>query len=285
MLSLGLDSKMVRGARLPAGSGFTHESTEFHVAVPCRDDALVPLAQAVEEIQHEEPSPVIRIEVLPTEVARESLKPGKDLAAIPIGISDEHLGPVAIDLSELHFLTIGPYRSGRSTALATIAHGIRQADPSAVLSLLAPRRSPLRELGFWAGAARNAEECVELTRSLLARLESGEFDTTRSVLVIDDGGELTDAMSIDGLERLVRLARDSSLRVVASVESGAARGIGVSWIRELRREGHGLLLAPDLAADGDLLATRLPRRVAAPMAPGRGFVVVRGSAELIHVAA
>jgi S-DNA-T family DNA segregation ATPase FtsK/SpoIIIE len=285
MLSLGLDTKTVRGARLPVGSGFTHESKEFHIAVPCRDGAPVALAQAVEEIRHDGPSPVVRIGVLPTEVARESLSPGGGLAEIPIGISDEHLGPVAIDLSELHFITIGPYRSGRSTALATIAHGIRQADPSAILHLLAPRRSPLRELDCWASVARNSEECVELTRALVGRLEAGEFDTNRSVLIVDDGGELTDAMSIAGLERVVRLARDSNLRVVASVESGAARGIGVSWIRELRREGHGLLLAPDLAADGDLLATRLPRRVAAPMTPGRGFLVERGSAELIHVAA
>ena len=86
------------------------------------------------------------------------------------------------------------------------------------------------------------------------------------------------------LERLVRAGRDSSLRVIAAVETGSARGIGNGWIRELRREGHGLLLQPDLAADGDLLATRLPRRVPAPLTPGRGFLVVRGSAELIHVA-
>ncbi|HEX5853194.1 MAG TPA: FtsK/SpoIIIE domain-containing protein [Solirubrobacteraceae bacterium] len=285
MLSLGLDSRMVRGARLPVGSGFTHESREFHIAVPCCEGAPAPLTQAVEAIRHEGPNPVTRIEVLPTEVSRTLLTTGEDLAAIPIGISDEHLGSVAIDLSELHFLTIGPYRSGRSTALATIAHGIQRADPSVALHLLAPRRSPLRELDCWASVAKSSEECVELARSLIERLEAGGFDTTQSVLIIDDGGELTDAMSIASLERLVRIARDSSLRVVASVESGAARGISLSWIRELRREGHGLLLAPDLAADGDLLATRLPRRVAAPMTPGRGFVVARGSAELIHVAA
>jgi DNA segregation ATPase FtsK/SpoIIIE, S-DNA-T family len=284
MLSLGLNSKTVRGARLPIGSGFTQDSTEFHVAVPAHGDDPVPLEQAVNAIERAGPSPVTQIAVLPTEVARESLSPGDDLSAVPLGISDDHLGPATVDLSELHFLVIGPYRSGRSTALATLAHGTRRADPAATLHLLAPRRSPLRELDCWTSTATSAEGCAELAGSLLERLEAGELDTSPSVLFIDDGGELADAMSVTRLERLVRIGRDSPLRVVASVESGSARGIGISWIRELRREGHGLLLQPDLAADGDLLAARLPRRVAAPLTPGRGFLIVRGSAELIHVA-
>jgi S-DNA-T family DNA segregation ATPase FtsK/SpoIIIE len=284
MLSLGLDSKTVRGARLGVGSGFTQDSKEFHIAVPTDGDAVAPLELAAGAIRHEGPSPVTQIEVLPAEVPRTSLDPGEGLHAVPLGISDEHLGPATVDLSELHFLVVGPYRSGRSTALATLAHGVRQADPAAALHLLAPRRSPLRELDLWSSKAISADACAELAGSLLERLESGELDTTPSVLFIDDGGELADAMSVTRLERLVRVARDSPLRVVASVEAGSARGIGIAWIRELRREGHGLLLQPDLAADGDLLAARLPRRVSVPLTPGRGFLVVRGSAELIHIA-
>jgi S-DNA-T family DNA segregation ATPase FtsK/SpoIIIE len=284
MLSLGLDAKTVRGARLPIGSGFTQESKEFHIAVPSDGDTVTPLKQALEAIHHDGPSPVTQIEVLPTHVPRGSLGPGDGLDSVPLGISDEHLGPAPVDLSELHFLVVGPYRSGRSTALATLAHGVRQADPAAALHLLAPRRSPLRELDCWSSTATNADACAELASSLLERLEAGELDGTPSVLFIDDGGELADAMSVTRLERLVRIARDSPLRVVAAVEAGAARGIGIAWIRELRREGHGLLLQPDLAADGDLLAARLPRRVPAPLTPGRGFLVVRGSAELIHIA-
>jgi DNA segregation ATPase FtsK/SpoIIIE, S-DNA-T family len=285
MLSLGLDSKTVRGARLPVGSGFTQESKEFHVAVPMKDDAVMPLDRAVGAIYSSKgPSPVTQIEVLPADVPRASLGPGDGLDAVPLGISDEHLGPATVDLSELHFLVVGPYRSGRSTALVTLAHGVRQADPAVALHLLAPRRSPLRELDCWSSTATSADTCAELAGSLLECLETGEPDTTPSVLFIDDGGELADAMSVTRLERLVKVARDSSLRVVASVEAGSARGIGIAWIRELRREGHGLLLQPDLAADGDLLAARLPRRVHVPLTPGRGFLIVRGAAELIHVA-
>ena len=284
MLSLGLDSKTVRGARLPVGSGFTQESREFHIAVPSDGKDLVLLEHAIDAIDHDGVSPATPIEVLPTKVPRASLNPGDGLCAVPLGISDEHLGAATVDLSELHFLVVGPYRSGRSTALATLAHAIREADPRAALHLLAPRRSPLRELDIWSNTATSADACAELAGSLLERLEAEELNATPSVLFIDDGSELADAMSVTRLERLVRIARDGPLRVVASVEAGSARGIGVSWIRELRREGHGLLLQPDLAADGDLLAARLPRRVPAPLTPGRGFLVVRGTAELIHVA-
>jgi S-DNA-T family DNA segregation ATPase FtsK/SpoIIIE len=284
MLTLGLDSKTIRGARLPVGSGFTQESREFHVAVPCDGGDVAPLEQAAKAIDSDGASTAAQIEVLPREVPRASLGPSESLEAVPLGISDEHLGPATVDLSELHFLVVGPYRSGRSTALATLAHGVRQADPRAALHLLAPRRSPLRELDCWSSAATSADACAELAGSLLERLQAGELNAAPSVLFIDDGGELADAMSVTRLERLAHIARDSPLRVVASVEAGSARGIGISWIRELRREGHGLLLQPDLAADGDLLAARLPRRVPSPLTPGRGFLVVRGAAELVHVA-
>jgi S-DNA-T family DNA segregation ATPase FtsK/SpoIIIE len=284
MLSLGLDSKTVRGARLPIGSGFTQDSREFHVAVAANGDEVLPLEQAVASAAAGRPRAAKRIDVLPREVSRASLGASADLDAIPMGISDDQLETAIVDLSELHFLVVGPYRSGRSTALATVAHVVQHAQPTVALHLLSPRRSLLRELDLWSSSATSPETCVELAGSLLERLEAGEFQAERAVLFIDDGGELADAMSVTCLERLVRLARDSTLRVVAAVEAGSARGIGIAWIRELRREGHGLLLQPDLAADGDLLAARLPRRVPAPLTPGRGFLVVRGSAELVQVA-
>ncbi len=284
MLSLGLDAKTVRGARLPVGRGFTQESREFHVAVPTRDGAPLALEQAVSSVPAESAAAVETIDVLPARVPRASLDPAEGVDRIPVGISDEQLEPAMVDLSEMHLLIVGPYRSGRSTALATLVHGVHQAHPAAALHLLAPRRSPLRDLDLWSSRATSVDGCTETTTSLLEGVEAGGPDGQPAFVFIDDGGELNEARLVTQLERLVRVARDSSLRVIAAVETGSARGIGNGWIRELRREGHGLLLQPDLAADGDLLAARLPRRVSVPLTPGRGFLVVRGSAELIHVA-
>ena len=57
-----------------------------------------------------------------------------------------------------------------------------------------------------------------------------------------------------------------------------------AWIRELRKDGHGLLLDPNLELDGDLLGVRLPRRTNAVHPPGRGYAVAGGVATPVQVA-
>jgi DNA segregation ATPase FtsK/SpoIIIE, S-DNA-T family len=284
MLSLGLDSKTIRGARLGAGRGFTQDSREFQVAVPVSAGEKGDVALAARSVAGERSSSAPRIEVLPTEFSRESLGSPGGIDRLPLGIADEDLETATVDLADMHLLVVGPYRSGRSTAIATLARAVSQACPEAHLHLMAPRRSPLREIELWTHVATSAEACEEHAASLHAELQAQGPDGERRFLFIDDGGELNGAKIVTDLERLIRLARDASWRVIAAVETSAARGIGNGWIRELRREGHGLLLQPDLAADGDLLGARLPRRVAAPLVPGRGFLVTRGSAELLQVA-
>ncbi len=284
MLSLGLDAKTIRGAQLPPGRGFTQDSKEFQIAVPTSDGTMLDPERAIQTLFGHATVRAPRIEVLPATVARDSLAASATLEAITIGLCDEELAPAEVDLSEMHLLVIGPYRSGRSTTLATLLHGLRQVQPQASFHLLAPRRSALSDRGPWASKAAGSEACAESATKLLEQQDAGAFEQRAAFIFIDDGGELADAKTVHQLKRLVRAGRDSSLRVLAAVETGAARGIGNSWIRELRREGHGILLQPDLTADGDLLATTLPRRVAAPLSPGRGFLVSRGAARLIQVA-
>ncbi len=283
MRTLGLEAKAIRGARLPPGRGFTQDSHEFQTAAPVEGGVPLSLERAVGARAGAGGEAVRSIEVLPGNVDHASLGPAEGIERLPLGIGDDDLGPVAVDLSEMHFLIAGPYRSGRSTALRAIARGVRAADPAADLHLLSPRRSPLRELDLWTDTATGAESCALAAESLLRMAESAESENRTIFVLIDDGGELTDAATISRLERLVRVGRDSRVTVVAAVESAAARGIGLGWIRELRREGHGLLLQPDLAADGDLLAARLPRQLSSPLIPGRGFLVRAGVAELVQV--
>jgi S-DNA-T family DNA segregation ATPase FtsK/SpoIIIE len=86
------------------------------------------------------------------------------------------------------------------------------------------------------------------------------------------------------LEPVVRRGRDVELRVLAAAERSAAQRAFAGWLRELRKEEHGLLLDPDLDVDGDILGTRLPRRSSPVFPPGRGYLVERGSVELVQVA-
>jgi DNA segregation ATPase FtsK/SpoIIIE, S-DNA-T family len=284
MLALGLEPKAVRGAKLPPGRGFTQDSQEFQIGVVVVDGTPVALADAAAQVEGERSDAAISIGVLPDAVSRTSLGRTQSLDSVPLGISDVDLAVATVDLSTMHLLVVGPYRSGRSTALATLARSITDPLPVAELYLLAPRRSPLRELQVWKASATSAEECDQLLSVLLERHEAGELGATPAFLFVDDGGEISSARGLAVLEQLVRAGRDSELRVIAAVETGASRGIGIAWIRELRREGHGLLLAPDLATDGDLLGAPLPRRLSTQMVPGRGFLVVRGAAELVQVA-
>ena len=79
MLSLGLDAKTVRGARLPIGRGFTQESREFQVAVPTRDGAVLALEQVASSIPGKRAAHVTPIDVLPAHVPRTSLDPAEDV--------------------------------------------------------------------------------------------------------------------------------------------------------------------------------------------------------------
>ncbi|HEV8460221.1 MAG TPA: FtsK/SpoIIIE domain-containing protein [Gaiellaceae bacterium] len=261
--ALGVEPRAVRGAQLPPGRGFLPGGTEFQVA---RDPDLKPLAGSAN---------VPAIEPLPTSVERASM-PKADEWHAAIGIADSELAAAQIDLSERHFLVVGPYRSGRSTALQTVVESLAAATPGVDLHLLAPRRSPLTELGCWASVATGAE-CEDAT-SRLASLAGP------AIVVIDDGEELAESLGAPALEQLVRRGRDVPLRVIAAAERQAAQRAFSGWLRELRKEEHAILLDPDPDVDGDIVGTRLPRRSRPVFPPGRGYLVERGSVELVQVA-
>ena len=74
------------------------------------------------------------------------------------------------------------------------------------------------------------------------------------------------------------------MRLIVAAETQAVMRAYGGWLRELRKDEHGLLLDPDLDVDGDLLGVRLPRRSNAVFPPGRGYHVYRGVLELVQVA-
>jgi S-DNA-T family DNA segregation ATPase FtsK/SpoIIIE len=271
--ALGVDPRAVRGAQLPPGRGFLPGGAEFQLG-----DTDLPAAIAAIAAQATG-APAPEIEPLPLHVARES----RDAAGEPwramLGLSDAELLPAQLDLADRHFLVVGPYRSGRSTALATIVRSLAESTPGLELHLLAPRRSPLAELDCWTSVATGAgcdEACERLALDL-----TGERP---ALLVIDDGEELAETLGAPALETLVRRGRDAQVRVVAAVERQGAQRAFSGWVRELRKEEHGLLLVPDPDVDGDLLGTRLPRRSNPVFPAGRGYLVERGSLELVQVA-
>jgi S-DNA-T family DNA segregation ATPase FtsK/SpoIIIE len=276
--ALGVEPRAVRGATLPPGRGFQPGGTELQLAQLAGDPAaFAALGEELRARHGDGNAPAI--EPLPATVAASAL-PSPDAAwHAVLGIAGADLEPVAVDLTDRHFLVVGPYRSGRSTALRTIVESLRRSTPGLDLFLFAPRRTPLLELDCWTRVFQG-EACDDAAVELASTLRGDG----PALVVIDDGEELAESLGAPSLEALVRRGRDVPVRVLATAERQAAQRAFAGWLRELRKDQQGLLLDPDVDVDGDLLGTRLPRRSSPVFPPGRGYLVERGAVELVQVA-
>lgn len=286
--TLGFDLREARGVKLTPGRGFAESTLELQTAVISTDPSAEAQASAIDALaaslrEREGAAEAPPIGQLAAVVSRADMpRPTAALTAF-IGIADSSLAPIAIDLSQRHFLVAGPYHSGRSTALRTIAENLRTGDPDIELHLLAPRRSPLPDLSLWTTTARGAEECMARLSELQTMVEARRPGEKPLAIFVDDGEELSDTLAGPALEAILRRGRDLEVRIVAAAERAGARAFS-GWPRELRKDEQGLLLQPD---DGDAgtLNTSLPRRSTIQFPPGRGYLVSRGSVELVQVAA
>ena len=282
--TLGLDRKGVQGAVLPPGRGFVEDTLELQVATLGGGDAMAAEAKRLTRAHGDDRAP--RIHGMPSDVSRAALPRASDPAQPVLGIEEAEFGPASADVADSPFLVCGPYRSGRTTALETLVLSMLDADPALDLHLLLPRRSALAELApRAASASRGADQCLEAVRRLQELVQSRSPDRRHPlcVVVVDDVSELADGLHAAALEAILRQGRDVDVRVLAACETGQARGFS-AVLRELRKDGNGLLLEPSLDMDGELLSVRLPRRASLQFPPGRGFLVTGGLPVLVQVA-
>lgn len=289
LIAIGVPARLADRIELTPGRGFTGDGKLFQIARPVpstADDSTAgfgDLGVHLAGVWPGESAP--SIDALPDRFVLDDLLSEPATATrIPIAIAGSDLAPRAIDLSERHFIVSGPYRSGRSNALGVIAEQAVRANSLAEIHLLAPRRSPLADRGIWTSVARGTEGCGEAAATIAGRLSDlPEQHGPRVLVIIDDSGELQDAGVWASLERIVRLGRDRGVRVVAGAETTAARMLTNVWLRELRKDGQGLLLAPESLTDGDILGVPLPRRQTVLMRPGRGYLAFHGRATLVQL--
>lgn len=191
-----------------------------------------------------------------------------------VGLGDEDLGPAVLELEvNDHVLVAGAPRSGKTSTLVLMATLIRAADPKAVLVGICEERSPLYPL--------EALDAAGTASQLAAVLRAAPSDERPWFILVDDAPGVVD---VDGLlTNAVRSGRPG-LHVVAAGRSDDVRGGYGHWSRQVRQSRTGVLLNPNLVADGELLGTRLPRRLHVPLLPGRGFVVVGGEPTLAQIA-
>ena len=274
-VALGVPRAVVAGAALGPGRGITRDGLEVQLAWVDPEQLAMHGERATAAHPGMRAPAVGR---LPARLARSVLPaPARPLEAV-LGLDADQLEPVAVSLAEQHLLLAGGRRSGLSTALATIAASLRAGDADLALHLLAPRRTPLTQLTLWTSVAEGPEACAALATRL------AESDARPAVVLLDDGIELGEGAGAAAIEALLKRGRDAPVRLVAAVDAQGAQRVFGGWIRDLRAERTGLLLQPAGDAAGDLLGVRLGAQPGA-MPPGRGFLVDRGAARLVQVAA
>lgn len=289
---LGIDSRIVRRADLPPGRGFTGSSLEIQACIvgedPSGEAQTAEIRRIGADLRARYPKATVpKIGRVPNIVSADDLPVPTNPMRPYVGIGGDNLQPVAIPLDDAHFLIAGPHRSGRTTALATIAGSILCAKGPPKLFLLSPRRSFLTSLDSWEEAAIGEEACLHLASRLevLAREREPAGTHEPVVIFVDDGEELSGTPADAALEFIARRGRDTNIRIVGAAENQAALRAYAGWLPEVRKERQGILLVPDHEVDGDIVGTRLPRRPnrsAVPM--GRGYVVVNGHVGVLQAA-
>jgi S-DNA-T family DNA segregation ATPase FtsK/SpoIIIE len=201
--------------------------------------------------------------------------PATSPTELVIGVGGDGLEPLGFDLSldGTRLLIAGPARSGRSTALLSLAQQLlHQTRPLAVIT---PRRSPLTELrgipGVHVFGAEDVEGFIALRR-----------DLPDLAVLVDDADGLEGAAVEPALLETTRLVDAAEGFVAISVDLHRGTGLFRGVVPEVARHATGVLLGPRSAADGELFRMRVD-----PLGdrhPGRGLHIVDGTATPIQVA-
>ncbi len=233
--------------------------------------------------------PPLRVDPLPQSVTvghALSLGPtsaeAADLWAL-IGVGGDQLRPVGVDLAEdgPGFLVAGAPRSGRSTALLTMAESLLRSGHR--VCLVAPARSPLHALSAHDGVTG----CLDASASdddIRLALSSASAAVRPSVIVVDDAERLTDTTLGAALEHELRAPAGTGALVLAAGNSEDLQSTYRGFTLELRRSRCGLLLNPQSVLDGELVGARLPRHLNGSRQPGRALLAVRGELTPVQVA-
>lgn len=195
----------------------------------------------------------------------------EDTLRLPVAVTAADLQPAALILHRgEHAIVLGPPRSGRSTALCTLAAGALGDGRDRPVVAVTPLPSPLSGV---AGLAKvNGANELEAVVTTSPQAQPG--------LVLVDDAEAVDAATAAAL---ARLAADplAQVSLIVAARPAFVRDLG-SWVQTVRGARAGLLLQP-APHDGDLLRTVLPLRTPQRWPAGRGFLVDGGAPELAQV--
>lgn len=221
----------------------------------------------------------MRVDALPSRITvSEALALDPDFAPPSplwalIGVGGDELQPVGVDLEENGpgFVIAGPPKSGRSTLLVAATETLLRSGTPVVL--VAPRRSPLRELEGRDGVLGllNADSREDDLDELVDKASGGSY-----VVVVDDAELLYDTRLDEALETVVRKGADGGIGLIAAGSTDSLSGQYRGFAVEARKSRNGLLLTPQSPSEGELFGIRLPSNSGGGPA-GSGLFVAGGS--------
>lgn len=199
-----------------------------------------------------------------------------------IGVEDESLGPMVVDLGDPLFV-IGPPRSGKTTTLVTLALALRRDHPDVELAYIGDGRSRLRDsVPFDHVVVTGPDSRDDL--DALARTVREADGPGRLALFFEDAPALANLEIDPDLVTLFEVAARSGQVVVADGETSASLGSSWGLMKSVRVARHGIALVPD-QFDGDAMyKTPFPPLNRRDYPAGRGIYVRNGRLARLQVA-
>jgi len=208
------------------------------------------------------------------------VRPGE---SVPIGLDGELLEPVGIDPNGL-FMIAGPPRSGKTTALHTIAVTARRSFANARIVLMSRYPTSLAAAGLFDEEATNPASVADLALSLKARLDDPGEGATRLIVFVEDIPSLVGTEADEPLRALVDLC-DQHGELVVGVGDTTRWTAPSPILRLFRASRRGLILGEPDSSDAELLGTVAEVSGGFRFPPGRGRLVDWGrSTSVVQVA-
>ena len=187
-----------------------------------------------------------------------------------VGVGGDSVVGIGADLAQTStFMIAGSPRSGRSTALLTMTRSLIEAGTGVLV--LAPRRSPLRELAGQPNVAAVLTD-PDVPLADFRQALRGVTQPT-GVVVLDDAELLLQAEIASDLAALARGAAGEGWGLIAAGNADALSTAIGGWSAQIRRNRTGLIIAPQSITEGEAIGVRLPRGVVGQQPrPGRAYL-------------
>jgi S-DNA-T family DNA segregation ATPase FtsK/SpoIIIE len=195
-----------------------------------------------------------------------------------VGIADLTRSPVTIDVQFSDVMVVGQPRSGRSTALRTMAVSLAAAGAD-VWSIGLADSSGIAGTGRHCGP--KADAAAALLEELLVMTET--YPEVPRVLVVDNVDRYDDQVLFDVAGKV---QHTDVVRIVGAIEMRNLNGYTMNpMLTELRHAARTLVLQPGSVGEVYAqLGVRPPLRPGLKMTPGRGVLLIDRIPTVVQVA-